>query len=145
MQEEGTRDPCPGNDRNEEVQHETTDPVSAPGTDRILSMLPAAVFAAEGETEEDVIWVTHEGIGSIEDSFPLPDTFGLTSGLTYDGSYYKQLDPNSKAVYDAIYADSSPLKAGPAKYVKDDPQTYVSFNILCTSTDDAQDIISAAL
>lgn len=111
----------------------------------LLSMLPAAVFAAEGETEEDVIWVTHEGIGSIEDSFPLPDTFGLTSGLTYDGSYYKQLDPNSKAVYDAIYADSSPLKAGPAKYVKDDPQTYVSFNILCTSTDDAQDIISAAL
>ena len=114
----------------------------------LLTLMPTAALAVETELEGDagdIVWVTHEGIGSIEDVLPLPNTFGLGNHSTYNGSYFDQLDDESKAVYAAIYADDSPLKAGPVKYDQNDAKTYVSFNVACTSEAEAQDIILAAI
>ena len=79
----------------------------------LLALMPAAAFAAENEDgadDSEIVYETHPGIGSIEDILPLSRPFGIT-GTAYTGSYYDQLDSNSKTLYDAIYG--SKLKDGP--------------------------------
>lgn len=82
----------------------------------LLALMPTAAFAAENEggaDDSEIVYETHPGIGSIEDILPLSRPFGITSGATYTGSYYEQLDSNSKAFYNAIYG--SKLKNGPTR------------------------------
>lgn len=85
----------------------------------LLTLLPASAFAVEADSSETVKAETIDGIGSIEDIIELsqlPSSFGLDSTkTTYNTSYYNQLDASSKAIYDAIYSDTSPLKEGPSK------------------------------
>lgn len=87
----------------------------------LFSLLPVSALAEEGTPQGNDSWPTwtHEGIGSIDDTIDLsqlPASIDLISGeKAYNGSYYNQLDDASKAVYDAIYADNSPLKSGPSK------------------------------
>ena len=109
----------------------------------LLSLCPLSAFAAENDLDEDTIWVEHEGIGGIDDTLPLPSTFGTRPSVSYATSYYEQLDGDSKTVYDAIY--SSSLKDGPVQYESNNSTTYASFNVACTSQEDASSIISSAL
>lgn len=97
----------------------------------LLMLMPVGALAVEpgaGENDSE-IFITHPGIGGVEDVIPLselPSTFGLTSGVAYNQSFYNQLDSVSKKIYDAIY--SSELKDGPT--MDDIPLSGVSYSEL---------------
>ena len=82
----------------------------------LLMLMPVGALAVEpgaGENDSE-IFITHPGIGGVEDVIPLselPSTFGITSAA-YNQSFYNQLDDVSKAIYNSLY--SSPLKDGPS-------------------------------